>query len=127
VTQLTTSSPQQQINMPAVDLRQFLGTLISSQGVRLTNDLQVAQRASGANMSVDVAAGQCVIADSHASGGGFYHYAQAVTTNVAITAADPTNPRRAAAARRRRCRGPHRAHGCAARRDPGSRPSIARS
>lgn len=89
----TTSAPQQGVNMPAVDLRQMLGAVISSEGVRTSTDLQVTQRAAGANLSVDVAAGSAAIQDDHATGGGFYAYTLATATNVPVGAADASNPR----------------------------------
>lgn len=88
----TTSAPQQQVNFPAVDLRQLFGSSIAVEGLRGATDLQAAQHGAG-NMSVDVSAGSCVIQDDHASGGGFYGYTLAATTNVLITAANPSNPR----------------------------------
>lgn len=91
--QTTTSSPQQQVNMPAVDLRQMFGGLIAVEGVHVSGDLAVTQRAAGANMSVDVAAGSAFITDDHATGGGFYAYTLAAATNYAVGTADPTNPR----------------------------------
>lgn len=89
----TTSAPQQQVAMPALDLRRYLGSLISTEGVRTSSDLAVSQRAAGANMSVDVAAGTAVIQDDHASGGGFYHGVWTATENLVITAAHATLPR----------------------------------
>lgn len=80
--------------MPAVDLRQMVGSLVSTEGIKTSTDLAVAQRAAGANMSVDVAAGTAVIQDDHATGGGFYSYTLSATSNVApVTVADATNPR----------------------------------
>lgn len=89
----TISAPQQAVSMPAVDLRQLLGALVTTEGLRATGDLLVAQRAAGANMSVDVAAGTAVVKDDHASGGGFYGYTLATSTNFTVTGADATNPR----------------------------------
>jgi microcystin-dependent protein len=91
----TTSAPQQGVNMPAVDLRQMFGTLIAVAGIRTSSDLQVVQRGAGANMSVDVGAGSCALADGHAGGsaGGFYAYTLAATTNFVVATADATNPR----------------------------------
>lgn len=89
----TTSAPQQQTAMPAVDLRQLFGATIAFEGVRGANDLAVAQRAAGANMSVDVGTGSAAIQDDHATGGGYYSYTLAATANYAVSAADGTNPR----------------------------------
>lgn len=90
---VTTSAPFQSVKMPAVDLRQYVGSLISTEGIRTSTDLQVTQRGAGANMSVDVSAGAGVVQDDHGSGGGFYGATFPATTNVAISAADATNPR----------------------------------
>jgi hypothetical protein len=93
MTVTTTSAPQQQIAMPALDLRQYVGTAITSEGVKVSSDLKVTQRGAGANMSIDVAAGSCFIQDDHGAGGGMYGYTLSATQNVAVTAADATNPR----------------------------------
>lgn len=79
--------------MPAVDLRQLIAAVVASEGVRTAADLKVTQRGAGANMSVDVAAGTCLIQDDHASGGGFYGYTLGSTANVAVGTANATNPR----------------------------------
>lgn len=89
----TISAPQHQVAMPAVDLRRFVGTVISSEGVQSADDLKVSQRAAGANMSVDVAAGEAYIKDDHAGGGGFYHAVWTAVENVPIAAAHATLPR----------------------------------
>ena len=89
----TTSGPQQQVNMPAVDLRRFLGVGVLSEGAKSATDLLVAQRGAGANMSVDVSAGSCYVADDHGSGGGYYHGVWSATENVLVSAAHPTLPR----------------------------------
>lgn len=91
--QLTTSGPQQGVSMPAVDLRQYVGGLVAAEGLRTIADLQVAQRAAGANMSVDVSAGTALFQDDHATGGGFYGYTLATTTNFAVTSAHASLPR----------------------------------
>src|SRR4051794_10449382 len=91
--QTTTSAPQQQVAMPAVDLRQLFGSLVLSEGVRSSTDLAVSQRAAGANMTVDVAAGSAVVQDDHAGGGGFFAFTTSAVTNVAVGGSDPTNPR----------------------------------
>lgn len=79
--------------MPASDLRQLFGMSLANEGVRNLPDLAVTQRAAGANMSVDVAAGSAAIQDDHATGGGFYAYTLATATNYPVGTADPTNPR----------------------------------
>lgn len=89
----TTSGPQHGVLMPAVDLRQYVGLLLSAEGVRDDTDYAVSQRASGANMSVDVAAGEAYIQDDHAAGGGMYHKVRTTTENLTITAAHASLPR----------------------------------
>lgn len=79
--------------MPALDLRRLNGVVVAAEGVKTSSDFLVAQRGAGANMSVDVAAGQCYVQDDHGAGGGYYHAVWNATDNVAIAAADPTNPR----------------------------------
>ncbi len=89
----TTSAPQQQVDMPALDLRRFLGSVVRSEGVTTATDLLVSQRGAGANMSVDVATGSALIKDDHAGGGGYYHGAWTSVENVTIGAAHATLPR----------------------------------
>src|SRR4051794_9535172 len=91
--QTTTSAPQQQVNMPAVDLRQALAMPVKTEGIRNPPDFLVAQRGPGANRGADTAAGQAAIQADHVTGGGFSPVAQAATVNVPVGAADPTNPR----------------------------------
>jgi len=59
----------------------------------LDTSLQVTERASTPNQSVDVAAGSAIIQGTEASAQGFYRADNPETTNVALTAADATNPR----------------------------------
>lgn len=79
--------------MPAVDLRRLSGIIVLSEGVQQVGHLAVAQRGAGANMSVDIAAGRCYIADDHANGAGYYMGEFTAAENTVIAAADPTNPR----------------------------------
>lgn len=66
-----------------------------AEGIGAAGDFLVAQRAAGANMSVDVAAGSCWIrGDDNATLQPTYRYREAAVTNLAISAADPTNPRK---------------------------------
>jgi hypothetical protein len=92
---VTTSGPQEQVPMPSVDLRRMVGQLVGTEGVVSSSDLQVSQRAAGANMSVDVAAGQAYIKDDHASvnAGGYYAATFTAVENVVIPAAHATLPR----------------------------------
>lgn len=88
-----TSAPWQQVNMPALDLRRYLMTLVADEGVRLKDDLKVSQRAAGANMSVDVAAGLGLALGDDVAYQGPYLVPNDAVLNLAIAAADPTNPR----------------------------------
>lgn len=66
---------------------------IISEGV-VEAGFAVAQRAAGANMSVDVAAGAAWIrGDDNPTLQPTYRYREAATTNLVIATADPTNPR----------------------------------
>lgn len=58
-------------------------------------DFYVVQRASGANMSVDVQDGACWIkGDDDTVKQPMYRYREPAVTNLTIAAADPTNPRK---------------------------------
>lgn len=95
MTLIGASAPQEQVAMPSVDVRRMLAVAISAEGVKALNDLKVSQRAAGANMSVDVAAGEAYILDDHAgsNAGGFYWAKNDAAVNLAIAAASPSNPR----------------------------------
>ena len=73
-------------------LRQMVTSLWPEGVVGLT-DLAVSQRGAGANMSVDVAAGDAYILGDAVTRQGMYHVRNDATVNVAVTAADATNPR----------------------------------
>lgn len=79
--------------MPSIDIRRMIGGLVNQEGVAASGHLTVSQRAAGANMTVDVAAGTAYITDDHAGGGGVYCAAWSAVENVAVGAADPSNPR----------------------------------
>lgn len=66
-----------------------------SEGVIGSADatLKVAQRAAGANMSVDVGAGACWVLGDDATTQPLYRCYNDATVNLVVTAADPTNPR----------------------------------
>lgn len=69
-----------------------LRALYKAFGSGVLSGLAVSQRGAGANMSVDIAIGDCIIGRSDATYG---HPAfNDAVYNQAITAADPTNPRR---------------------------------
>lgn len=67
--------------------------LVPAAGVTFKNDLLVAQRALGTNMSVDVAAGQCAFRGNVIAYQGTYLLRNTAVINVQIATADPTNPR----------------------------------
>lgn len=77
---------------PAEDTRLALMSEFSATGITGSNDLQVTANGTP-NMSVNVASGAAVIAGSQSSTQGYYRVYSDATTNVAIAAADPTNPR----------------------------------
>ncbi len=67
----------------------------SREGVLGSGDLLVAQRAAGANMSVDVAIGRAVIlGDNSPTVQGTYHVWNDAVKNVVISAASGVNPRK---------------------------------
>jgi len=67
--------------------------LVPAAGVTFKNDLLVAQRALGTNMSVDVATGQCAFRGNVIAYQGTYLPRNTAVINVPIATADPTNPR----------------------------------
>ncbi len=81
------------ISYTAQDMRLMLSALAPHPGTVLVGDLQVAQRAAGANMSVDVAAGRAVVAGTSIADQGSYIVRSTATENRTIATADPTNPR----------------------------------
>lgn len=78
---------------PAEDIRQaLLGGELSSAGVVGTGDFAVSAFGTP-NMTVNVAAGYAVIAGTSSANQGLYRVFNDATVNIAIAAADPTNPR----------------------------------
>lgn len=67
----------------ARDFRRFFAGVFLSEGVLGATDLDVTQRGAGANMSVDVAAGKCLISDAQTVAG-LYPLVSDATTNLAI-------------------------------------------
>lgn len=67
--------------------REILDAFFSAPGILASGDLLVAQRAAGANMSVDVAAGRCVVTGTDQTGQGKYLCKSDSVTNVTIAAA----------------------------------------
>ena len=79
---------------PAEDVRRMLHALFGSRGgIVAAGDLAVTQNGTP-NMSVNVADGRLVLPGSEATYQGVYVCENRGTTNVAIAAADSTNPRR---------------------------------
>lgn len=62
-------------------------------GVTTSGGMLVSQRGAGANMSVDVAAGVAWVPGTESPGQPTYRVRNDATENVAISGADPTNPR----------------------------------
>jgi hypothetical protein len=89
-----TSAPWQQVDMPALDLRRFLTALSQAEGVRSLTELQVSQRAAGANMSVDISSGYGFVQGDAVTGQGMYlAYNDATYNLTGFTAAHATLPR----------------------------------
>lgn len=82
----------QQGNYSAIDLRRMVTTMLG-EGIVASGDFAVTQRAAGANMSVDVAAGQAYVKGDTATDQGHYFVRSSAVVNVPITAADASNPR----------------------------------
>lgn len=77
---------------PADTDRLILESLFRRQGVVKSTDLAVTQNGTP-NMSVNVAAGAVAIDGTESTTQGFYHFVNDATLNVAIAAANATNPR----------------------------------
>jgi hypothetical protein len=89
-----TSPIFQQVNSPALDIRRMVSALLTSEGIVTTGDMAVAQRAAGANMSVDIAAGQAYVqGDGITNQGMYYGYNDGVVNLTGFTAAHATLPR----------------------------------
>jgi hypothetical protein len=87
----TTGDPA--ITYHAQDFRGIVSTLAPNQGVVHAGDLAVSQRAAGANLSVDVAAGRCIIAGGSIANQGTYIALSDAVQNVPIATPNATNPR----------------------------------
>lgn len=85
---MTLESPlfEQNLTYSALQFRALADSLFAAQGV-LGDVMQARQRAAGANMSVDVAAGSCVITGTDVSEQGKYLCRSSAVTNVAIATA----------------------------------------
>lgn len=73
--------------LPDQDRLGLLGSVFSREGVvdYLANHLKVSQRAAGANLSVDVAVGRCVIAGDDVPDQGSYLCQSTTVANIALT------------------------------------------
>lgn len=78
---------------PANTDRLLTKAIVAKEGVVLPGDLSVSERAAGANMSVDVAAGSAFIHGTESGTQGTYHVYNDAVANLTIAAADATNPR----------------------------------
>jgi microcystin-dependent protein len=92
---LSVTSPiWQQVNTPALDMRRYISSLISSEGIVASGDLTVSQRSAGANMSVDVSSGRAMIQGDLITQQGYYFaYNDSVQNVTGFSAANATNPR----------------------------------
>lgn len=82
---------------PALNDRQSFAALLGSEGVvdaSTGGSLEVTERAAGANMSVDVAAGRGWVLGDSAGFQGYYVVANDAPVNLAVAASDATNPRK---------------------------------
>lgn len=70
-----------------------VGAVDRAHGVVNSSDFAVTQRAAGANMSVDVAAGSAWIRGTESANQGAYHVYNDATVNLTIATANATNPR----------------------------------
>lgn len=73
--------------------RALLNMIWKAEGITDLGALAVSQRGAGANMSVDVAAGQAVVQGDDSSVQGMYGVWNDATKNLTISASDPTNAR----------------------------------
>lgn len=82
-----------EISYTGQQMRQLIEAAFQLPGVTLADDLKVTQRAAGANMSVDVAAGQAAIRGTSIARQGTYIVVNTATENVPLSAAHATLPR----------------------------------
>jgi hypothetical protein len=79
---------------PAEGLRRMLLTMTDgAEGYYATGDLLVSEKAGGADMSVDVAAGRAWVLGTEDTFQGVYHIENRLLTNVVVSAADSSDPR----------------------------------
>jgi hypothetical protein len=81
------------ITYTAQDRRQLIQALSPVEGIVLQGDYMVSQRAAGANMSVDVAAGSAIVHGDTVAGQGSYIARSDAVNNVALAAPSSANPR----------------------------------
>lgn len=82
------------VEFGAEDIRRMALDVYATEGVTTPTSFVPTQRAAGANMSIDVSAGAAIVRGDHVDGNqGKYYVRSLATTNVVITAADPSNPR----------------------------------
>lgn len=74
----------QNATYPALVDRDLIDAIWSSAGIVLAGDLAVTPRGTGANMSVDVAAGRAVVVGTDAAGQGKYLCRATSTVNLAV-------------------------------------------
>lgn len=75
-------------------MRQLMATGgMIQEGIYNVGDFQVKQRGAGANMSVDVTAGDAWVQGDNTARQGWYHVGNDATVNVAVPAAHATLPR----------------------------------
>jgi hypothetical protein len=77
----------------AAEWRSLINAIVPVDGVTLKTDLQVTQRGAGANMTVDVAAGQCAVTGTSVANQGTYICVADTLTNVAVAAAPGSGTR----------------------------------
>lgn len=71
----------------------MFGPAIDGEGIIAPGSFKAKQRAAGANMSVDVAAGRALVRGDTSLAQGLYHVVNDATVNVAVAASHATNPR----------------------------------
>lgn len=99
MTVVTVASYLQAASHPAHNVRRLTQAMFANRGgvvprTATFTDLKVTQRGAGANMSVDVADGACLVTGTESTFQGLYHGDNQGVQNVPITAADVTNARR---------------------------------
>lgn len=80
------------ISYTAQQFRALIGA-VAVPGVSRWTDLKVSPRAAGANMSVDVSAGECVVAGTSIAYQGSYYCQSTATTNVPLATAPTSGTR----------------------------------